>query len=723
MKAGGIDIVASYVFWNFHEETEGQFDWSGSRNLRHFIELCKQNGLQAIVRVGPFCHGEIRNGGLPDWLYGRPFNVRSNDPGYIHYVQRLYGEIGKQLNGLLYKDGGPVIGIQLENEHQHSGTPWAFSYPGEKPEWTIPDDKRYFAANDYEAKKKTSYAEEGRKHMALLKQLAQDAGLSVPLYTVTGWGNAATIPDEAIPVTSAYPYPTWAAASPSPLYLYQDLHAHPDYAPVSYQPERYPSFAAELGGGIMVTYARRPTVSANSLAALVVRELGSGANAIGYYMYHGGATPMGKHFYLSDEAAGVPKISYDFQAPIGQYGELAESYHQSKPIHFFLNDFGTRLAPMMTVLPAAAKLRPGDVDQPRFAVRTSGDSGFVFLHNFQDHVPTHDLENVQLAIQTNAGEVRIPQSSSMTVKSEVSAILPFNVDFGGVRMKSATAQPMARLAGGGGARYVFIAIEGIQPQFVIDSKSVKQVDSPDCQIERRAEETVIQCTENQAVEFDVETLAGEKIKFVVLPTPMARRAWRLEVRGNQYLMFTNATVLAKDNAIELASLGERNILLSIYPALREPLRMHSAPLEATPPPHRSMSSYRIALPEWESFVHAKIADRRTLTLTTDRAALPESISDVFLEIDYTGDVGLAFMNGQLVDDNFYFGQPWRIGLKRFFPQLSEAGMYFSFRPLSKDAPFLSDLPAKAVPDFSKQQEVLRLNHVNVVPEYRAVVEF
>ena len=96
---------------------------------------------------------------------------------------------------------------------------------------------------------------------------------------------------------------------------------------------------------------------------------------------------------------------------------------------------------------------------------------------------------------------------------------------------------------------------------------------------------------------------------------------------------------------------------------------------------------------------------------------------MFLEIDYTGDVGLAFMNGQMVDDNFYFGQPWRIGLKRFFPQLSEAGMYFSFRPLSKDAPFLSDLPAKAVPDFSKQQEVLRLNHVNVVPEYRAVVEF
>ena len=123
MKAGGVNVVATYVFWNMHEEVEGEFDWSGPRNLRHFIELCGKNDLQAIVRVGPFCHGEIRNGGLPDWLYGRPFNVRSNDPTYLHYVQRLYGEIAKQLDGLLYKNGGPVIGIQLENEYQHSGAP------------------------------------------------------------------------------------------------------------------------------------------------------------------------------------------------------------------------------------------------------------------------------------------------------------------------------------------------------------------------------------------------------------------------------------------------------------------------------------------------------------------------------------------------------------------------------------------------------------------------
>src|SRR5208337_4465695 len=81
-------------------------------------------GLHAIVRVGPFCHGEVRNGGLPDWLYGRSFRVRSNDNGYLEHVKRLYGQIAGQLDGLYFKDGGPIIGIQLENELLHAGAPW-----------------------------------------------------------------------------------------------------------------------------------------------------------------------------------------------------------------------------------------------------------------------------------------------------------------------------------------------------------------------------------------------------------------------------------------------------------------------------------------------------------------------------------------------------------------------------------------------------------------------
>ena len=99
MKAGGIDIVSTYVFWIHHEEIEGRFDWSLRRDLRRFVELAGRHGLYVWVRVGPWDHGEVRNGGLPDWLV-RKTATRRNDPVYLHYVERFYGEIGRQLHGL-----------------------------------------------------------------------------------------------------------------------------------------------------------------------------------------------------------------------------------------------------------------------------------------------------------------------------------------------------------------------------------------------------------------------------------------------------------------------------------------------------------------------------------------------------------------------------------------------------------------------------------------------
>ena len=101
MKMCGINIIATYIFWIHHEEEQGVFDWSDNKNLRYFIELCSKHGLYAIIRIGPFCHGECRNGGLPDWLFGRPFEIRSNDEEYLYYVRRLYNEIGNQVKDFL----------------------------------------------------------------------------------------------------------------------------------------------------------------------------------------------------------------------------------------------------------------------------------------------------------------------------------------------------------------------------------------------------------------------------------------------------------------------------------------------------------------------------------------------------------------------------------------------------------------------------------------------
>lgn len=210
MKAGGINVIATYVFWNIHEETEGKFRWDGDRNLRKFIELCKKNNIYVIVRLGPFYHGEIRNGGLPDWLMGKPVMIRSNDPGYLSYAEKLYNEIGKQLKGLYFKNGGPIIGAQIENEYQSSAAPLGLTYPCQPADYTSAErDLSETQAGVGIAKSKTTFAQLGDEHMETLKSLAIKAGIDVPIYTATGWGYAAIIPDGCIPVTAAYAYPFW----------------------------------------------------------------------------------------------------------------------------------------------------------------------------------------------------------------------------------------------------------------------------------------------------------------------------------------------------------------------------------------------------------------------------------------------------------------------------------------------------------------------------------
>ena len=93
-----------------------------------------------------------------------------------------------------------------------------------------------------------------------------------------------------------------------------------------------------------------------------------------------------------------------------------------------------------------------------------------------------------------------------------------------------------------------------------------------------------------------------------------------------------------------------------------------------------------------------------------------------LRVNYVGDVAMAFMKGQLVQDEFYHGEPWTIGLKRYYNDLKTDPLTFYFRPLQKNAPFLRDLPKQAVPDFS-DGAVVEIRDVEVVPEYRLRVTF
>jgi len=425
MKEGGIDVVASYVFWIHHEEEKGVFDFSGNRDIRRFIQLCHQQGMEFCLRIGPWAHGECRNGGFPDWLCAEcRDSLRSGREPYFGYVRRYIRAVADQVRGL------PLFGIQVENEMTH------------RPEY-----------------------------MEQVRQLILEAGLSAPLYTATGWGRA-RLPETLLPMFGGYPEAPWTGHTrplgPNSNYFFS--HIREDgcigsdvlgtaEASLPYTGGKTPFMTCELGGGNQITYHRRPLFSSLDIEALPICKLGSGVNLLGYYVYTGGLNPVGKTTMQESKATGYPNdcpvISYDFQAPIGDMGQLRESWHRLAVIHRFVHAFGEMLAPMEAVMPDEAPASLEDTQTLRCALRSDGESGFLFVNNHVrlQKLPAHPGHRFVMQFRSETVEF------SLDVPADSAFFLPVNLKAAGLHIRYATAQPVSRAE----KSLELIAIPGIEP--------------------------------------------------------------------------------------------------------------------------------------------------------------------------------------------------------------------------------------------------------------------
>jgi len=122
VKALGLNTITAYIFWNFHEEQEGMFDFSGQKDVVEFVKQAGQEGLMVLLRPGPYICGEWDQGGLPWWLLTKPgMKLRTwNDP-YIAAVDKFWGELLPKFKPLLYSQGGPIVMVQIENEYGSYG--------------------------------------------------------------------------------------------------------------------------------------------------------------------------------------------------------------------------------------------------------------------------------------------------------------------------------------------------------------------------------------------------------------------------------------------------------------------------------------------------------------------------------------------------------------------------------------------------------------------------
>lgn len=445
MKEGGVTIIATYVFWNHVEEQEGIFRWDGQRDLRRFLEICKTEEMPVILRIGPFCHGEVRNGGIPDWMFHKGCRLRSQDQLFLSYADKLYRQIYSQIIGLQWKDGGPLMACQFDNEYRGSG--------------------------DY---------------LMALKQIALSIGFDLPFYTRTGWPELSKpVPfGEMIPLYGDYADGFWdkqISETAGNYYKAFNFKAFRSSTAIGTdllgeQKENltkgdtdYPYFTCELGGGMATAYHRRPYIYPEDCYSLAIVKLGSGSNLLGYYMYHGGTNPQSTTGITLNETQrtlgtannDLPQLTYDFQAPLGEFGQTYPQYYTLRPLHLFMHDWAETLAPMQASFPTKQNLSKGDDTELRWAIRSKGDSGFIFINNYERLQNLSAKKNVKLTLN----DVVLP---SLTIPAGCMAILPVNID--GIRF--ATAQLVARRDG----KIYIMQVEGIPTTIAFqDGKILKNV--------------------------------------------------------------------------------------------------------------------------------------------------------------------------------------------------------------------------------------------------------
>ena len=719
MKAGGVQVVSTYIFWIHHEEIEGQFDWTGERDLRHFVELCNQDGLYVYLRIGPWDHGEVRNGGFPDWLLKKKIVLRRNDPEYLKYVGRFYGQIGSQVKGLLWQDGGPIVGVQLENEYGESG-------PGA-----------------------------GAEHLAELKRLAIAAGINPPLFSVTGWPGHDYPVHDVIPVSGEYPDDFWTSPAttspPNVAYLFSTDRARSDQGAMALgDPDgkidlrHYPFFAAEQGGGMETSYHRRPLMKPDDIAALTLTALGSGVNLYGYYMFQGGANPEGKLTTLQESIAtgypnDLPVASYDFQAPLGEYGQERESFRKIKSLHLFLQSFGSDLAAMAAYPPDKTPKNAADASLARVMLRANGNRGFLFVNNCVRKLDMPERRAFQVSIKLPSGSVVLPRAP-IDIPANSYFIWPLNLDLGAGTLQYSTAQLLTRLESNGETTYFFFAIPGLRAEFAFDAASIASVSASSGTVSRTENSIVVDNPEpGKQTVLQVAGKNGRKVRILLLSEAQAEQFWRVSCGDKSTVLLSRADVFAGADGVHLRSIDPERVAASIFlpdgqtgnpDALWrewtggvEPRKISfewSSRREAAPRPQLRMATHVEGRdgPMPQAPEEADFANAAEWSLTIPAQSM-SGLSDIRLCIRYAGDIARLSLDGRLLDDDFYNGRPWEIGLKRFLPEAFGKKLEVSILPLPRKAPIYLDERAWAA--MNADGQTAKVFAVEVLPEYEVVL--
>lgn len=275
-KSLGMNTLCLYVFWNIHEQQEGQFNFTGNNDVAAFCRLAQKNGMYVIVRPGPYVCAEWEMGGLPWWLLKKKdIRLREQDPYFMERVKLFEQEVGKQLAPLTIQNGGPIIMVQVENEYGSYG-----------------EDKAYVSA--IRDCLRETYGNELTLFQCDWASNFTKNGLDDLVWTMN-FGTGANIDEQ-----------------------FKRLgELRPDA----------PKMCSEFWSGWFDKWgARHETRPAKDMVA-GIDEMLSKNISFSLYMTHGG-TSFG-HWAGANSPGFAPDVtSYDYDAPINEYGQTTEKYDE-----------------------------------------------------------------------------------------------------------------------------------------------------------------------------------------------------------------------------------------------------------------------------------------------------------------------------------------------------------------------------------------------------------
>lgn len=277
VKAMGCNTIAAYVFWNYHEATEGKFDYTtGNRDIAAFIKICQEEKMWVLLRPGPYVCAEWDFGGLPVYLLKYPdIKIRCLDSRYMAATERYIHSLATVVKPLQCVNGGPILMVQVENEYGSYG-----------------NDKNYLEA---------------------LRQLWIKNGIKVPFYTADGptafMLEAGHLKGAAIGLDSGSSDADFEQAKKS----------DPD-APV-FSSETYPGWLTHWGE----KWAKPDTNDLKKEIAYLLKN----KRSFNFYVIHGGT-----NFDFTAGANAFSPVqyqpdltSYDYDAPIDEQGNATPKYY------------------------------------------------------------------------------------------------------------------------------------------------------------------------------------------------------------------------------------------------------------------------------------------------------------------------------------------------------------------------------------------------------------